>query len=363
MSSNVRRKLIFAVKMAIMFSLLAWIGNQVHWRDYESITPGGEVNIRPGLLSCLSSFHPVYYLLAVALQLLTILLAAERWRLLMIVQGISLERRSLYRLSFLGEFFNHFLPGAMGGDLVKAYYIMRYSGKRGAGVVSIFANRFSGLVMMVIVSMFMLCGLLIFGNADSVALKQPVYAVFILGGALGLILFLALNAKLNQSEKFVRLIALLPFSRQLETIRLAMHRHRHVKGLLLPVFFYSLLIVTAFVLSVMMIGLSLEIDLRWFHFFIYLPLILIMTAVPVTPGGVGVMEELFLYFFSTAGDSQKILAMALLYRLSLFLCGLPGGVIFLKADKNTRRGMAEGMAEMEGEVGNLGESQVTKEMV
>ena len=234
----------------------------------------------------------------------------------------------------------------MGGDAVKAFYVMRHTGRRGATLVSIFANRFAGLLAMVGVSVIVLAGWLLSGKGDVSSLKQPVYSIFFIAIGIAAVLFAALNKRLNNSQTLQALIVRLPFSRQLEVLREAMHRHRQMRGMLLPITVYSALIVVAFILSTMFVGMSLGINLTWYHYFVYMPLIMIMTAVPITPGGVGVMEELFLYFFSSAGDPQKILAMALLYRLTLVICGLPGVVIFFSSTKISRREIADGLVDM-----------------
>ena len=334
----------------VMCLLLALIANQVHWRDYRVVGSKGVATTSPGLLSCLGDFSILPFVVAAALQLLTIYLTASRWRLLMLLQGIVLDRRSVLRLSYLGEFFNIFLPGAMGGDAVKAYYIMKHTGKKGATLVSIFANRFVGLLVMVGISVVLLASWLLTGGAGGASLKQPVFSMFVIALVIALVLFVVFHKGLNNSRTCQSLIARMPFSRQLEVLREAMHRHRQMGSMLWPVLLYSVLIVVAFILSVMFVGLSLGISLSWYYYFLYMPLIMIMTAVPITPGGVGVMEELFLYFFSSAGDPQKILALALLYRLTLIICGLPGVVIFLASDKISPGKITEQLHDLESEL-------------
>ena len=152
---------------------------------------------------------------------------------------------------------------------------------------------------------------------------------------------------MNKSERLNRIVGYLPFARQLNVVREALHRYRETKGLLVPVLIYSIMTVVCYILSVRFIGLSLGIEIPWYHYFLYLPLISIMTSVPITPGGVGVLEELFLYFFSQAGEPNKILAMALLYRLSLLLCSLPGAVIFLSGEKISRDRLLGDLEEFE----------------
>lgn len=316
-----------------MCLLLALVARQVHWRDYPVVGPGGLATTSPGLISCLGGFRLLPFLVAAALQLLTIYLTAFRWRLLMLVQGIVIDRRSVLRLSYLGEFFNNFLPGAMGGDAVKAYYIMRHTGKKWATLVSIFANRLVGLLVMVVISVVMLVGWILAGSGNVTTLKQPVFSMFFIAIGIAMVIFVALSKRLNNSPTLQGLITRLPFSRQLEVLRDAMHRHRKMERMLGPVLLYSALIVISFILSVMFVGISLGINIAWYQYFLYMPLIMIMTAVPITPGGIGVMEELFLYFFSSAGDPQKVLALAVLYRLTLVICGLPGALIFLSSGK------------------------------
>jgi uncharacterized protein (TIRG00374 family) len=349
LTPRVKKYLLVSAKLIAMLGLLVLIGNQVHWRDYQVVSPAGELTSSPGLSSSLKDFSLLPFLAAMLFQLAAVFLTAFRWRLLMLVQGIGLDRASVVRLSFLGEFFNQFLPGALGGDAVKAYFVMRHTGRKGATLVSIFANRFVGLSLLCLVSATMLGVLLLTGHRGLIDLKQPVFAIFVIAAGIGVVLLLSLNVRLNNSAALRRLIGFLPFSRQLEMVRVALHRYRQTGSLLPPLILYSLLIVSAFVLCVMSVGLSLGINLAWYHYVLYLPLIAIMTAVPVTPGGVGVLEELFIYFFSAAGDPNKILAMALLYRLVLLLCGLPGAVIFLLSEKISRQDLAAGLQEMEKE--------------
>lgn len=345
-----RRILLITAKIAALVLLLALIRSQVHWSDYQVISAEGVSTVRPGLATCLADFRLPYFLLALVFQAITVFFTGLRWRLLMLIQDIGLDRRSVIRLAYLGEFFNHLLPGALGGDAVKAFYVMRHTGRKGATLVSIFANRFAGLCLLTSISVLMLTFLLLTGWGGRLDLKQPVFSIFLIAGLIGMVLLVSLHQRLNNSTALRRLIAFLPFSRQLEIARSALHRYRRMGGLLTPVLLHSTLTVVSFILSVSFVGLSLHIDIPWYHYFLYLPLIAIMTAVPITPGGIGVLEELFLYFFSLAGEPNKILAMALLYRLVLLLCGIPGALIFLFSEKISRQELVAGLHGMEGEL-------------
>src|SRR4051794_13742084 len=53
------------------------------------------------------------------------LIAAWRWNLLLQVQGIFLTRMRVVMLLLIGVFFNFFIPGGTGGDLVRAFYLIK----------------------------------------------------------------------------------------------------------------------------------------------------------------------------------------------------------------------------------------------
>src|SRR5687768_8429401 len=50
------------------------------------------------------------------------LLSAVRWQWLLRVQGIRLSWARVLLLTLIGVFFNFFIPGGTGGDVVKVYY-------------------------------------------------------------------------------------------------------------------------------------------------------------------------------------------------------------------------------------------------
>lgn len=78
---------------------------------------------------------------AVLIFLIMILLTSIRWGLLL---GRSIATFKLFRLQILGTFFNIFLPGMVGGDAVKIYYLFKMAGIGTEGVASVFMDRYLG---------------------------------------------------------------------------------------------------------------------------------------------------------------------------------------------------------------------------
>ncbi len=73
------------------------------------------------------------------------LLTAYKWSVLMRVIGGMLPPLVAIRASFIGMFYNNFLPGSVGGDIVRVLMISRYAGGKARAVASTFMQRNTGL--------------------------------------------------------------------------------------------------------------------------------------------------------------------------------------------------------------------------
>lgn len=332
--NRVKKFLPVGLKLIIMGFLIVLIAEQVSWDDYEVIAQNGEILRKPGLATSMTSFSYCFFGVALLFQFLSVTLGALRWRLLMNVQGIRINRLSTMLLTFLGEFFNHLLPGAVGGDLAKAYYMIRHNNARkGATLASIFANRFIGLVTLTIIALGLLITLIATGKSMGNGMRHSAAALVIIALLAFLFTLLSINKKLYNSGMIRKLLTCFPGGGKVESLRQALHRYRTMGPLLVPVVLYSLLIVIFYVMSIMFVGMSLGVSVPWYQYFVYIPVIAIMSSLPVTPGGVGVFEELLLFFLGHAGAPSKILAMALVCRLVLVLCAIPGAIIFMGSKK------------------------------
>jgi uncharacterized membrane protein YbhN (UPF0104 family) len=77
--------------------------------------------------------------------------AFVRWRLLLRSQGIFLKYREVFQLGMLGQFFSTFIPGAVGGDLIKAVYVARrFPDRKMQTVSTILMDRIIGLMAMIV---------------------------------------------------------------------------------------------------------------------------------------------------------------------------------------------------------------------
>src|SRR5881275_273210 len=76
--------------------------------------------------------------------------AAFRWHVLLKVQKIHLTLPRLTGLFFIGMFYNQFLPGGTGGDIMKSYLLLKETpGKRVGALLAVLFDRLVGLIALV----------------------------------------------------------------------------------------------------------------------------------------------------------------------------------------------------------------------
>lgn len=136
------------LKYALGFGLLA----VVIWRFWDGKPPAEGQPPAPGLKDLLHRDPDVtaFVLAAVCIATATAL-QFYRWYLLVRAVDLPFTGRNAVRLGLVGYFFNIFLPGSVGGDLVKAVFIARgQAGRRAAAVATVVADRLFGLFGLVL---------------------------------------------------------------------------------------------------------------------------------------------------------------------------------------------------------------------
>jgi uncharacterized protein (TIRG00374 family) len=378
MNRTARKTLILLAKAAIAVVLLAWVLGQVHWRDYVKAVadgrtypvlddlggqgkahairiavgpawswrpevrpaadfaplPGGVEVARPGFVTSLVRINVPLAVLGALGFGASVVLTAVRWWILLKIQDIHIRLWESVRLTFLGQFFNSVVPGTVGGDLVKAYYVAKHTPKTAAVLVSVFVDRLFGLVGLAVVAAVMLAVVLATGIETFQQVRQPVICVgAVLAGVAALLAFL-FSGGFRRALRLERLYQRLPVAHQLlaagDAVRLYRRRLGSMTGTVVLTFAAHM----GFVGFVALTGLSLSLPTAWYNYFVYVPLVYIIGSVPLTPGGVGWIENWYVKFFQTATcGASAILVLALLARLIPVLWGLPGAVVAITGSK------------------------------
>jgi uncharacterized membrane protein YbhN (UPF0104 family) len=75
-------------------------------------------------------------------------------------------------------------------------------------------------------------------------------------------------------------------------------------------------------------GLSMKVSIG--YFFLFIPLVIFLSTLPVSIAGLGLMEASLVYFFTQVGMAvETCIAIAVVFRVLQLLCLLPGAAIYV----------------------------------
>jgi glycosyltransferase 2 family protein len=275
--------------------------------------------------------HPVWLALGVGTFTVSVIVCSLRWDLLMRAQGMRLPFRTVLRLFFIGHFFNAFLFGATGGDLVKAYLTtLEIPDKRTEAVTTVFIDRLIGLLALVLLAVAIMLVRLPFFMAHTRTRALLGLNAVALGMAV-LVFFMVFRRNLfERSVWFRRLEARTSLGKILSRAYNAMHvcmRHPARLGvtLLLSVINHTMLVVMAF-----FFGRALAIALPFSAFMTVFPIINAVAAIPVTPGGLGTREAMSQWLLGVQGvEAARAVPLSLLLYGGMMLWSLVGGLVYV----------------------------------
>lgn len=247
----------------------------------------------------------------------TIFISTKRWSLFL-PQGLKyLKLVSLY---FVGSFFNTFLPGLVGGDAVKAFYLYRHIGKGGLSLASVFMDRYMGLSAMGGIALIAFIGGYSYIRQTDIVWFITIFLCAFLVASF--ILWKVNWGKIKFLSSFYT--PLMDYKAKKEII---------FKGLLLGFVVQCIAIITVYVLS-LSIGLKVPI----IYFFMFLPVISVASAIPISVAGLGIREAGFVLLFSKVGlTSAEALSLSLLVFTAMCGVNLIGGVEYLRIGKPPKR--------------------------
>lgn len=263
---------------------------------------------------------PLLLTASLAALVLSFVVNAVRWRVILASEGPSPRLGSLIKLLFVGLFFNQVLPTGIGGDAVRAWRCRRLGIPLGAAVRSVLLDRASGYLVMVVVYAASLPTLLrVFPDAQERFGLIVIFGIAFLG-LLGLPFMDRLPGRIL---RLPMIGALADLSR--ETRRLATH-----SGQCTMVLGLSIIAVGLAVLAYMLVGDSLGVLLSPTTWLFVVPPISLIQLLPISLAGWGIRELGMVVILAGFGvPAETALATSILMGLALVAVGLPGGLIWL----------------------------------
>jgi len=270
---------------------------------------------------------------AIAVMIGCSFLGMIRWQWLLQIQGIRLPLGRVIQLALIGNFFNFALPGAVSGDLVKAYYIGKeIPGRRGSAFGSILFDRIVGVSALVIVSALALIGG--WSQFSGSTLEHGIRILLVTGLAAVLAFYVYLFVVRDAHDPVVTLLSG-PLAKQrgaeaILRVYNGIRTYHSARWAVMQVLALSCVIHFGVVVSSYWFAGSLgELSLQLLPVAVIVPLGLLATAVPVLPGGMGTGHAAFAALFILIGSSKGADIYNLFLIPQLLVCAL-GGLVYLR---------------------------------
>lgn len=266
-----------------------------------------------------------------------------RWRLLLEGVGVTVTQTKAMVLQMIGFFFNVAMPGAVGGDFVKAFYVSRLSGEKTKPMLTVILDRILGLISMFVLAAMVT--LVSFEHAWSIVALRP----FILGSLL--VVFCA---------PLVFFFVYMNRHRDLSSVKYLQGNHRVVLivkkvvdalwsyrekpmvifkcvlvGMVVQIFYGVLVYYVCWLVNGEAPGVA--------PFATAMPFAVLLASIPLAPGGLGIGHAAFENIFMLAGikNGANIFNVVILGQLLLNLTGAIPYLLYKRSPLPLASQMAE----------------------
>jgi uncharacterized protein (TIRG00374 family) len=222
-------------------------------------------------------------------------LMAVRWRFLLRASGVYIPFFTLVRLHYMAFFFNMFMPGGAGGDIIKAVYVTRHSAQKTEAATMVLIDRVVGLVGLLL----MAGGVVLVDYREMRGIALPVGAISLVLAVAAVLFF---SAPFRRMIRYEAVIARLPRSEILQRVDAALMSLRKKKAKLFLALGLTLALQLLEVVGVWLAGQALGLHrARFVHYLAFVPIGYLFNALPISFGGIGLMEGAYLKLFRDAG--------------------------------------------------------------
>jgi uncharacterized protein (TIRG00374 family) len=281
----------------------------------------------------LNMVDPGSLLLSLVCMGMTIVLGLLRWRMVLGVQGLNLSLPRTAEISLVAHFFNSFLLGSTGGDLLKAYYAARETHhKKTEAVMTVLVDRLVGLfAMLLFAALMMLPNLALLSHHSRLAALAWLVVLMMAGcGALVILSFWGgISKSLPQARVWLRR---LPKGELVERALEACREFGRDRLFLVRMLAISMVLNVFCVLQIMVLAAGLHLQIPSMALFVIVPIIVCISALPITPSGLGVRENLYVLMLAVpelSVDPTGALSLSLLAYAGSLFWSMVGGVVYL----------------------------------
>jgi hypothetical protein len=295
---------------------------------------------------------------AVIAYFLVELAAGVRWWILLKVQQIHLSIPRVSGLFLIGMFYNQFLPGGTGGDIMKSYLLLKETpGKATGALLAVVFDRMVGLVALIGITATLIALRYDFLTQlpETRALVRGLLAV--LGSA---VLMLLTSFVVSGFDLAHQLPQRFPGREKLIELSAAYHLYaRHWRATIVALGASIVAHLSTFA-TFLFVAYAFHAEVAVLDFFAIMPVERTISSLPISVAGVGLREKIFLIMLHGlcgVPEAVAVLIGSMSFLVMLFCCA-PGGIVYFFYKPSGQAGHVR-LSEMRKEVATL-EHEITE---
>ena len=311
------------VRIVVSAGLMAWLLTMIDWDEAFRVMREGS---------------PFYFVAAFLAIQITVLTSIWKWK--MLIESPEKKDNPLFKAStiqlsklyYIGLFFNNFMPGSVGGDVVRIFYLGKTTSVAVATTSVLWERLTSGLALVGIVLI----------SALFMDQSRPYFITLLILIGIVLIVYFILKFWMKKEQTSFKL----PKGGKLHALSVK------IKEMLLNIaetmrvykkeswLWWGMILFLSFLFQVGMawindlLFLSFGIDVPFLHLLVIITIISVITMIPVSLNGLGVREAGYVFFFQSIGVPDGVaLSVSLLFFFLVTISSLIGGIFWLMERK------------------------------
>ena len=286
----------------------------------------------PSVFSKIKVIDISYILGCVAILSFAQLLSSVRWQKILKADGVEISLSYLFSSYMIGMFANNFMPTSIGGDIVKTYDIYRITKNMTLSFLSVFLERFTGLIILLILSWLGVSIAWQSASADTLGIWIVVNALCII-----VVLCFVNKATADRMQTYLDTSRMFRKIQGLGGAFRAVRSFTRKKVLLAKLLLISIPIQLITVTIYYILSQSIGLNISFVFLLFTVPLITILSLLPISLGGLGVRESTTVLMFSIDGISpESALALSLVYTGVVYITGLLGAISLIMRQASLR---------------------------